>query len=93
MIECEEYKEERKELEKGIIKEIGKESWEREKQEEDKGIKTILGLKENVNVTTTTKKYLKEIWKKRNTKKTTTEIVTVREHSYFKNKENIQEKE
>ena len=42
-MECQEYKEERKNFESEIIR-IGNRAWEEMKQSEDKGMKEILGL-------------------------------------------------
>ena len=44
LIECQEYKEERKNFELEMIKRIENKEWEEIKQSEDKGMKEILGL-------------------------------------------------
>ena len=44
LIECPEYKKERKNFESEMIRRIGKRKWEEIKQSEDKGMKEILGL-------------------------------------------------
>ena len=66
LIECQEYKEERKNFESEMIKRIGTREWEEIKQSEDKGMKEILGLGDYGQKTTDiTKKYLNTIWQKR----------------------------
>ena len=43
-MECQEYKEDRKNFESEMTKRIGNREWEEIKQSEDKGMKEILGL-------------------------------------------------
>ena len=51
---------------------IGREVWERRKGDNDKGIKLILGLERNKEIVGETKKYLRDIWKKKSQKRTKT---------------------
>ena len=66
--ECGEYTDERNRVDQNISNKIGH-TWERKKREEDRGLKTMLGL-ENTDkeVVGYTKKFLKEMWIKRNKK-------------------------
>ena len=83
LTECSEYAEERNRLDENITRKIGQ-LWDRRKMEEDRGLKTMLGLKDKYEeVIKHTKKFLKEVWAKRS-KKTTVGRVSVGqwEHNY-----------
>ena len=67
LMECSQYNIERAELEGEIIEEIGEESWRQAKDKESKGIDIILNINNESNkMERITKKYIGEIWKKRN---------------------------
>ena len=88
-MECNEYQEEREELEKEIIRAIGRDKWERAKENENKGIEIILGIEEEgKNCIQGTKKYLRKMWGKRKRKE---EKWTEKkeEHTYCKKQEQI----
>ena len=88
LTECSEYEEERYRLDERIRNKLGQ-LWNRRKMEEDRGLKTMLGLKDNnVHVVKYTKEFLKEIWRKRS-KKTSEKRETkeISEHSYVKRKQ------
>ena len=88
-MECNEYQEEREELEKEIIRAIGRDKWERAKENENKGIEIILGIEEEgKNCIQGTKKYLGKMWGKRKRKE---EKWTEKkeEHTYCKKQEQI----
>ena len=85
LTECSEYMEERNRLDERIRNTLGQ-LWNRRKTEEDRGLKTMLGLKDkNEEVVKYTKEFLKEIWRKRN-KKTTLlrETKKINEHNYVR---------
>ena len=80
--ECEEYVEERNKLDRNITSEIGQ-LWVRKKEEEDRGLKTMLGLENrNDRVIGHTKTFLKEIWMKRGRKEPTVVRCDRNEHNY-----------
>ena len=66
LIECEMYREERRELEEKNINNIGREKWEEIKNEENEGVDYILGLhmEQNKKISDT-KRYLGKIQSKR----------------------------
>ena len=83
--ECGEYTEERRRLDINITNKLGQ-KWDRRKREEDRGLKTILGMQDrDEEVIKYTKKYLKEMWAKRNKKEITKEEVVQRQsdHNYI----------
>ena len=68
IIECQEYKENRKIFMEEIKKEIGEKEWQEQTEKEDRGLKMILGI-ENENevrpILESTKKYLETIFGKK----------------------------
>ena len=85
LIECKAYKEIRNTFEEKIKNKLGEEQWERKKAQEDKGMKTILGLTaDGKEIVEDTKQYLKEIWRRR--KMVTKRRAELRgsEHNYTK---------
>ena len=84
--ECKAYEKERNEFEDKIKEKLGVEIWERKKLGNDKGMKTILGLETDKNeMMEITKKYLRDIWRRRNMKGKTKEILRGEDHNYIKN--------
>ena len=83
LTECSEYAEERNRLDEKITNELGQ-TWNRRKREEDRGLKTMLGLQnKNQEVIKHTKEFLKETWRKRNKKITIQrKKEKPREHNY-----------
>ena len=68
LTECSEYGEERDRLDERIGNKLGP-LWGIRKREEDKGLQTMLGLKDkSEEVVKYTKEFLKTIWRKRNGK-------------------------
>ena len=65
LTECSEYGEERDRLDERIGNKLGQ-LWDIRKREEDKGLKTMLGLKDrSQDVVKYTKEFLKAIWRKK----------------------------
>ena len=56
LIECEEYKEKREEMEKEMIRKTGREKWEEARRNENTCIETILGIEEEGKKCTQCKK-------------------------------------
>ena len=85
LTECSEYMEERNRLDEKIKNKLGL-LWDRRKREEDRGLKTMLGLiDKNDDVVKYTKEFLRDIWRKRN-KKTTIKRKRkeISEHNYVR---------
>ena len=88
LTECSEYTEERSRLDRNITNKIGQ-IWDRKKSDDDRGIKTMLGLKDrDEDVIRYTKKFLREMWTKRNRKEITVVGVgptgSQSEHNYMR---------
>ena len=82
-MECDHYKEERKNFEKKIVEKIGEEKWSDIKEKEEE-ITVILGLdSENILGVEYTKKFIGELWKKRKEKEILEPII-INEHNYYK---------
>ena len=66
IIECEKFDEERQALDSAVAGVLGREEWERRKEEEDRGMKTVLGYTENSDsdrqIVNHTKNFLKKCW-------------------------------
>ena len=77
--------EERNRVDEKIRNKLGQ-VWDKRKLEEDRGLKTMLGLKDkNEEVIKYTKEFLMQIWRKRNKKATLKkDTIETIEHNYVR---------
>ena len=88
LTECSGYEEERNKFNEILENKMGKEEWTRLKTRNDKGLKIILGLEgEKKEIIEDTKRYLKEVWRKRNMKERRRGRRRVDEHNYTRRNE------